>query len=150
MIGCCSGELCAEGSVSTNKYAINCSGLSTNTIQVKQILWPDHCVINRSDSLFHSSLTVLPSDLVIRKGYHCQASISMTVWLLIFWVVWCCNWYLYQRTDVKGSDIPSLRSLLVIEKGWGPVHDFNNNWWQEGHEWTIQESPVMVFMLMML
>jgi len=81
MIGCCTGELCAEGSESS-KYAVNCSGVSNDTIQMTQVLWPDHCVINRSDSLFHPELDVLPTDLIIRKGYHCQASISISGHLL--------------------------------------------------------------------
>ena len=57
-------------------HAINCSGVSTSTVQLTQVLWPDHCVINRSDSLFHENLDVKPSDLIIRKGYHCHVSIQ--------------------------------------------------------------------------
>ena len=78
MIGCYTGELCAEGSLSS-VYAINCTGLSTNTHQLTQVLWPDHCVINRSDASFHSMLDVRPTDIVVRKGYHCHASISVCV-----------------------------------------------------------------------
>ena len=78
MIGCHTGELCEKGGVSS-VYAINCSGLSTDTRQLTQVLWPDHCVINETDSSFHSNLTVLPTDIVVRKGYHCQASVLQFV-----------------------------------------------------------------------
>ena len=71
------GELCADvGSGGKTTYAVDCSGASsTDTLRLTQVLWPDHCVINRSDSLFHSQLNVLPTDLVVRKGYNCHASI---------------------------------------------------------------------------
>jgi len=46
--------------------------------------------------------------------------------------------------DVKGSRIPSLRSLLVIKDGWDPVDVFSTGWWQEGHSATkaLHQFPV--------
>ena len=70
-----SGELCADDN-GYSRYAVNCSGLNVSTTLL-QVLWPDHCVINRSDALFHSDLTVLSTDVVVRKGYQCHASVSV-------------------------------------------------------------------------
>ena len=47
-----------------------------DTLHLTQVLWPDHCVINRTDSLFRSQLNVLLTDLIVCKGYRCHASIS--------------------------------------------------------------------------
>ena len=84
MIGRCTGELCAEGDKS-GPHTVDCSGMSADTIHVTQILWPDHCVIDRSDALFNSKLEVLSTDLVVRKGYRCHARVSVHHWLSFVW-----------------------------------------------------------------
>jgi len=78
MTGCDAGELCKEGGGSSSKYAVDCSGMAGDRVQLTQVLWPDHCVANTSSSLFNSELNVLPTDLIIQEGEHCHASISVS------------------------------------------------------------------------
>jgi nicotinamidase/pyrazinamidase len=65
------GELCLSN-VSGSSYAVNCTGSTAPTIELTQVLWPDHCVIDTADAQIRSSLVRDPSDIVVRKGYHCQ------------------------------------------------------------------------------
>ncbi|KAL8591038.1 hypothetical protein ACOMHN_015661 [Nucella lapillus] len=68
------GELCYGNSVPYNfPYAVNCSGGSLR--QVSQTMWPDHCIQNvtsgPNSAEFSPSLTMAPTDVVVRKGDSC-------------------------------------------------------------------------------
>lgn len=49
-----------------------CEDQCTVSHFVNQTLWPDHCVINRTDAEISSQITRKADDLVVRKGYNCQ------------------------------------------------------------------------------
>ena len=63
-----SGELCKTSTVD-NSYAVPCT---EKKYQVKQTLWPDHCVIDTVDAKFHPRIRRLDTDIVVRKGFRCH------------------------------------------------------------------------------
>ncbi|XP_061164526.1 nicotinamidase-like [Saccostrea echinata] len=54
------GNLCNSSSQCDVKYNIT------------QALWPDHCVKNTTDAEFAVNITKENSDIIVRKGYHCE------------------------------------------------------------------------------
>eukprot|EP00761_Pharyngomonas_kirbyi_P013339 gb/GECH01013367.1/.p1 GENE.gb/GECH01013367.1/~~gb/GECH01013367.1/.p1 ORF type:complete len:305 (+),score=88.65 gb/GECH01013367.1/:1-915(+) len=54
--------------------AVPCSSKSSSdeTFNLKQTLWPDHCVMNTEGAQFYPQLHVdYNHDIIFRKGYHC-------------------------------------------------------------------------------
>ncbi|KAL4217022.1 NAD(+) salvage pathway protein [Mactra antiquata] len=57
------GNLCNETSSSTP---------CTVEKSINQTLWPDHCVINTTGAQFSDNIHRKPTDIVVKKGYHCE------------------------------------------------------------------------------
>lgn len=66
------GQLCKSEATRAD-YTVDCSTTPANkTVVVKQELWPDHCIQNTADAGLYKDLIQEGTDLVIRKGQHCQ------------------------------------------------------------------------------
>ena len=42
-----------------------------------QVLWPDHCVQGTNGAAFHPDLEITKAQMIVRKGFHTRASISI-------------------------------------------------------------------------
>jgi len=65
------GELC-KSEITPASYAVDCTTRDEKTIVLPQKLWTDHCIENTDDAGFHKDLIHEDSDVVIRKGHHCE------------------------------------------------------------------------------
>ena len=63
------GDLCRTENI-TSDYAVDCG--AANTQRLEQSLWPEHCVIDTTDAALHPEILHKQTDVVVRKGYHCQ------------------------------------------------------------------------------
>jgi len=112
-------------------YVVCCSGVSTRSAwerTCRQQLCHARPRWHRHSRHLHCSVA----------AFWCQVSICWNV-VMSDTGYWCL------RADIKGSDNPSLGSLLMVEKGWVPVDVISIDWQQEGHPATktLHKLPLM-------